>query len=110
MDHLFVYGTLAPGERNAHIMEGMVGNWRRASVRGKRFESGWGRHKGAPGFYPNPQGEIVHGLIFSSDDLPAHWDRLDAFEGSDYDRVPIIATLETGDTIEAYIYRAIPRS
>lgn len=109
MNTLFVYGTLAPGERNAHIMDGMVGSWQKASVRGQRFINGWGIHKLAPGFFPDPNGPIVAGLIFTSDDLPDHWARLDTFEGSDYERVEIEATLETGKIITSFIYRAIPR-
>jgi len=102
---LFVYGTLAPGEENAHIMDGMEGKWIKAGVRGNLFNTGWGIHSGHPGLIPDEDGDIVDGLIFISDDLPAHWDRLDKFEGKDYQRVPIKAKLENGDEIEAQIYR-----
>ncbi len=104
---LFVYGTLAPGEENAHIMDGMVGEWHKASVRGKRHNKGWGTHKGHPGFIPDANGDIVNGLVFISNDLPKHWARLDKFEGKDYRRVPIRAKLENGEIIEAQIYRAV---
>ena len=109
MNSLFVYGTLAPGERNAHIMDGMDGDWQKASTRGKRFKDGWGIGNLAPGFFPDPDGSDVNGLIFVSDDLPDHWARLDAFEGSDYERVKIEATLESGENITTFVYRAIPR-
>jgi len=109
MNSLFVYGTLAPGERNAHIMDGMVGTWQKASVRGKRFINGWGIHRMAPGFSPDPNGDIVQGMVFSSADFPEHWERLDIFEGADYERVKIDATLESGETIPTFVYRAIPR-
>jgi len=104
---LFVYGTLAPGEENAHIMNGMDGKWHKANVRGIRYATGWGTHKKHPGFIPDANGEIINGLVFISDDLPAHWVRLDKFEGKDYQRVPIQATLENGKVIDAQIYRAI---
>jgi len=104
---LFVYGTLAPGEENAHIMDGMAGEWHKASVRGTRYATGWGTRKKHPGFIPDANGEIINGLIFTSDDLPKHWARLDKFEGKGYQRVPIQATLENGETIEAQIYRAV---
>ena len=101
---LFVYGTLAPGEVNARIMDGMDGEWRKASVRGTRHNIGWGIHKGHPGFKPNEDGDVVNGQVFISPDLPANWVRLDKFEGADYQRIPIKATLENGDIIEVQIY------
>jgi len=101
---LFVYGTLAPGEENAHIMDGMSGDWRKASVRGKRHNKGWGTHKGHPGFKPDDNGDIVNGLVFISDDLPKHWARLDKFEGADYQRISINVTLQDGEIIEAQVY------
>ncbi|PHQ59015.1 MAG: hypothetical protein COC03_07245 [Robiginitomaculum sp.] len=101
---LFVYGTLAPGEENARIMDG---EWRKASVRGKRNDKGWGVNKGHPGFIPDKNGDVVNGLIFTSNDLPANWARLDEFEGVDYKRVSIKATLENGDVIETQIYSAV---
>ena len=104
---LFVYGTLAPGEENAHIMDGMVGEWCKASVRGNRQNIGWGTHKGHPGFIPDEDGDVVNGLIFTSNDLPAHWSRLDQFEGVDYKRIPIKATLENGDVVDAEIYSVV---
>jgi gamma-glutamylcyclotransferase (GGCT)/AIG2-like uncharacterized protein YtfP len=104
---LFVYGTLAPGEENAHLMDGMVGEWRKASVRGVRRNIGWGIHQGHPGFTPSKDGDIVAGLIFTSNDLPAHWARLDKFEGEDYKRISIKATLEDGNIIEAQIYSVV---
>ena len=104
---LFVYGTLAPGEENAHIMDGMVGEWRKASVRGKRHKQGWGVHKGHPGFIPGENGDIVNGLVFTSSDLPANWSRLDKFEGADYKRIPIKATLEDGGIVLAQIYSVV---
>lgn len=104
---LFVYGTLAPGEENAHIMDGMVGEWRKASVRGMRHNKGWGVDKGHPGFIPDENGDIINGLVFVSDELPAHWERLDKFEGKDYLRVSIRARLENGEIIKAQIYSAV---
>lgn len=101
---LFVYGTLAPGEENAHIMDGMIGTWCKASVRGARSDQGWGVNNRHPGLIPDESGGIVDGLIFTSNDLPAHWERLDKFEGADYHRIPIKATLENGDNVVAQIY------
>ena len=106
---LFVYGTLAPGEANAHIMEGMSGTWQKASVRGKRRNTGWGVNKEHPGLVPNENGEIINGLLFTSKDLPTHWKRLDKFEGADYHRMPIIATLPDGETVTAQVYSVVAK-
>ena len=37
MQRLFVYGTLAPGRANAHVLTGIDGTWEEASVTGKRY-------------------------------------------------------------------------
>ena len=63
------------------LWKGWWVNGKKGSVRGQKFISGWGIHKTAPGFYPDPNGSIVEGLIFSSNDLVNYWTRLDAFEG-----------------------------
>jgi gamma-glutamylcyclotransferase (GGCT)/AIG2-like uncharacterized protein YtfP len=104
---LFVYGTLAPGEENEHIMDGMDGTWQKAIVYGQRVATGWGIHKGHPGLIPDAQGEAVEGFVFISNDLPNHWQRLDVFEGEDYQRVLIPAQLSNGDIIQAHVYRVI---
>ena len=105
---LFVYGTLAPGEENAHIMDGMEGIWRRATVCGTRHNTGWGVNKGHPGLIPDENADPIEGLVFISDDLPKNWARLDAFEGKDYRRITIQATLDTGETLAAQIYSVGP--
>ena len=108
MTRLFVYGTLAPGEENAHIMDGMTGTWIKASVRGRRVSTGCGSLGIHPGFFPDEKGELVQGLIFESQDLPQHWDRLDKFEGKDYKRVAVTAALENGEQVQAHIYSVLP--
>jgi len=105
--HLFVYGTLAPGEANYHLMDGMRGTWQRARVKGRRGQCEWGPYKGYPAFYAEKTDEFVDGQVFSSTDLPDHWDRLDAFEGEAYPRVTIKAVLEDGTEIATQIYATI---
>lgn len=104
INRLFVYGTLAPGESNEHVMEGMAGQWQPATTHGKLYKNGWGAALGYPGIVPKEDGELVNGLLFSSDDLPEHWPRLDEFEGDGYNRIIIPIALESGETIEAYVY------
>ncbi|QJF51345.1 gamma-glutamylcyclotransferase family protein [Roseobacter ponti] len=93
---LLVYGTLAPGEINHHLVQALAGTWSRATIRGHLDITGWGASHGCPGFIPDPGGLEVKVHLFTSDDLPAHWQRLDAFEGADYCRSVIVAETESG--------------
>ncbi len=103
-ERLFVYGTLAPGRSNAHVLADMPGTWQAATVRGTLFESAWGAAAGYPGVILSDAGDEVQGLVFSSPALPSHWARLDAFEGEGYVRVPVAATLAEGTVVDACIY------
>lgn len=103
-DRLFVYGTLAPGRPNAHILADIPGTWQPATVRGTLHAEGWGAAAGYPALVPDESGDIVQGLVFASPALPAHWQRLDAFEGDGYARVVIAATLEDGTRLDAFVY------
>lgn len=101
---LFVYGTLAPGRPNAHVMDGMVGTWEPATARGELLPDGWGAAAGYPAIVLEDDGPQVPGYVFSSADLPAHWDRLDEFEGEGYDRVLTTVHLHSGADVRAYVY------
>lgn len=57
-----------------------------------------------PGVTDLAHGDEVHGFVFSSSDLSAHWSRLDEFEGEGYVRVLVPARLASGTTVDAYIY------
>jgi gamma-glutamylcyclotransferase (GGCT)/AIG2-like uncharacterized protein YtfP len=48
-DRLFIYGTLAPGRPNEHVLADVPGTWERATVRGKLLDEGWGAEVGYPG-------------------------------------------------------------
>jgi gamma-glutamylcyclotransferase (GGCT)/AIG2-like uncharacterized protein YtfP len=104
-DRLFVYGTLAPGRPNEHVLAGVPGTWEPASVRGSRLQEGWGAALGYPGVILDECGDEIQGLIFSSDVLAAHWSRLDEFEGDGYVRVLTCARRRDGTAVAAYIYR-----
>lgn len=105
MSRLFVYGTLAPGRPNAHVLANVAGTWEPATVRGTLFQQGWGAAIGFPGIVLEASGDEVQGLVFSSDELADHWARLDAFEGEGYQRVLTSATLRDGTVVDAYIYQ-----
>lgn len=104
MQHLFVYGTLAPGKPNEHVLENIGGSWQCASVRGKLYNEGWGATLGYPGIVMDRVGEEIAGALFSSDKLAAHWASLDEFEGEGYERILTMATLMDGSSVEAFIY------
>jgi gamma-glutamylcyclotransferase (GGCT)/AIG2-like uncharacterized protein YtfP len=101
---LFVYGTLAPGRPNAHVMDGIVGTWEPAAARGTLLPEGWGAAAGYPAIVLEDDGPQVEGFLFSSDELPRHWERLDEFEGAGYDRVLTTVTLTGGAEVRAYTY------
>lgn len=102
--YLFVYGTLAPGEPNEHVLKPINGTWQKGIVKGELYESGWGAAMGFPGIVLDPVGSDVSGQLFSSAELDAHWPRLDAFEGDGYQRVITTVWLANGDKVDAYIY------
>ena len=100
---LAAYGTLAPGRPNHHQLAGLRGRWREGTVRGCLAESGWGAPLGFPGLVLDAAGAPVKVHLFESSDLPDHWDRLDAFEGTDYRRV-VTRVRTTEGEVPAWIY------
>jgi gamma-glutamylcyclotransferase (GGCT)/AIG2-like uncharacterized protein YtfP len=104
LHRLFVYGTLAPGRPNAHVLADVPGTWEPATVTGTLHPEGWGAAAGYPGIILDEHGSTVDGLIFTSETLAEHWARLDAFEGEGYERVLTTATRRDGTTVDAHIY------
>jgi gamma-glutamylcyclotransferase (GGCT)/AIG2-like uncharacterized protein YtfP len=102
-NRLFVYGTLAPGRPNEHVLAGIPGRWEAATVRGTLLQEGWGARAGYPGIVLDETGDEVQGFLFSSHELADHLPRLDAFEGSGYQRVATSVQLEEG-LVDAFIY------
>jgi len=104
IDRLFIYGTLAPGRPNEHVLAGVPGDWEPATVTGELLQEGWGAAAGYPGIILDGDSPEVHGFLFSSDALSEHWSRLDAFEGTGYQRVLTAVMLQSGTRVEAHIY------
>lgn len=100
---LAVYGTLAPGRSNHGQLDGLTGRWIDGWVRGELHEEGWGAAYGYPAIVLYDDGSPVSVQVFESNDLPAHWERLDEFEGSAYRRVEAQVTTDEGP-LEAWIY------
>lgn len=100
---LAVYGTLAPGKENHEQIAMIAGQWRPGTVRGRLAPKGWGAALGYPGLVLDPEGPTIEVQVFESGDLPAHWERLDEFEGPGYRRVPVTVDLAPAPRI-ASIY------
>jgi gamma-glutamylcyclotransferase (GGCT)/AIG2-like uncharacterized protein YtfP len=103
-ERLFVYGSLAPGRDNAHVLADVPGTWEPAVATGTLRAQGWGAALGFPGIVLDPQGGEVRGLVFTSDELKRHWARLDAFEGEGYVRVTTSVRLDDGRRVDACVY------
>jgi gamma-glutamylcyclotransferase (GGCT)/AIG2-like uncharacterized protein YtfP len=104
MEHLFVYGTLIPGQKNEFVLKKISGNWQKATTKGLFDKKGWSKTNGFPAIILDKNGEIIPGFLFSSDELTEHWNRIDYFETSMYQRVLTTVFLENGTEIMAYIY------
>ncbi|ANC72415.1 gamma-glutamylcyclotransferase family protein [Deinococcus radiodurans] len=107
---VFVYGTLLPGERNAHIAaQGGEFTVRPATLRGFRlFDL---RPESYPGIVPGAADDLIHGALLTYG--PADWEQalalLDELEGVDemppvYTREQVRLTLEGGETLTAWVY------
>jgi gamma-glutamylcyclotransferase (GGCT)/AIG2-like uncharacterized protein YtfP len=78
---LAVYGTLAPGEENHHVIEPAGGTWRAVDLEG--VMGSWGRY---PVFEWVTPGEMIPAMLVESGGLSRYWKRLDAFETDHYAR------------------------
>jgi gamma-glutamylcyclotransferase (GGCT)/AIG2-like uncharacterized protein YtfP len=105
MERLFVYGTLAPGRPNEHVLREIEGFWETGTVIGNLRHAGWGAAMGYPGIDLDEHGNEIQGFLFSSEKLTAHWAKLDEFEGESYERVLTVVKLKDNRTVEAYIYQ-----
>ncbi len=85
---LVIYGTLAPGEVNHHVVADLEGTWQDGVVRGELHHVGWGAEYGHPAMRWLPQSENqIPVQLLTSPELPDHWQRLDEFEGDGYRRI-----------------------
>ncbi|MEM1173419.1 MAG: gamma-glutamylcyclotransferase family protein [Pseudomonadota bacterium] len=104
MDHLFVYGTLQPGGPNEHVLSHVNGTWQPASVAGRLAQQGWGADLGYPALILDDSAQRVKGVVLASAELDKEWAALDAFEGSEYQRVLTDVFLDGGEQTRAYVY------
>ncbi len=107
---VFVYGTLMPGERNAHIAtQGGSFSARPASLKGYRLLHLW--PEAYPAVVPGDGGDVVRGfaLTYAPADWPLALPFLDELEGIDetpplYTRQQVTLTLEGGQQVPAWVY------
>jgi gamma-glutamylcyclotransferase (GGCT)/AIG2-like uncharacterized protein YtfP len=103
LHRLVTYGTLAPGRPNHHQLDGLEGRWSDGQVYGTLVDAGWGASLGYRALVLDPEGSAIDVQVFESADLPAHWSRLDDFEGPGYQRVVTTVRTPAGD-LDASIY------
>jgi gamma-glutamylcyclotransferase (GGCT)/AIG2-like uncharacterized protein YtfP len=84
---LAVYGTLAPGRPNHHVVAPLGGEWTDGSIQGDLLPLGWGATLGYPAFRPRIGGPSVAVQLLTSPRLAAAWPMLDDFEGVEYRRI-----------------------
>jgi gamma-glutamylcyclotransferase (GGCT)/AIG2-like uncharacterized protein YtfP len=84
---LAIYGTLAPGKPNHHIVQPLGGKWRDGFVEGDLLAFGWGAAMGYPALLPRLGGESVPVNLLTTPHLETAWEQLDRFEGPDYERL-----------------------
>jgi gamma-glutamylcyclotransferase (GGCT)/AIG2-like uncharacterized protein YtfP len=90
------------------MLSHIAGSWQKASIRGRLVQAGWGAQQGYPGVIVDASGPTVDGFVLTSDALQNEWERLDKFEGVQYQRIATIAQLEDGQVVEVYVYQLSP--
>jgi gamma-glutamylcyclotransferase (GGCT)/AIG2-like uncharacterized protein YtfP len=100
---LATYGSLAPGRLNDHELGALEGRWLEGHVYGRLVDAGWGANLGFPALILDPTGLAIPVHVFESVELPAHWSRLDDFEGPGYQRVVTTVHTAVGE-VDASIY------
>lgn len=104
MERLFVYGSLQPGGPNEHVLAGLDGDWQPAVLKGRLVEAGWGSGLGYPGAIIDDSDDEIRGHLLTSAGLAGMWSELDAFEGSEYQRVVAPVTPQGGEPASANVY------
>lgn len=103
---LIIYGSLAPNRPNHHHVEPIRGVWQTGTIKGKLVNIGWGASMGYKGFVhcPVEEQETIQAFILFSEEFEAHWQRLDEFEGEEYQRQFALYELDNGTIGVGFIY------
>ncbi len=106
LDHpssrLAVYGTLAPGESNHHVVASIPGRWEDGTVRGVVGKMG-----PYPTFHWKKPGGVVAVMVLHSAYLTNHWQRLDRFEGPGYRRILVPIERAGDEVVVANLYEGL---
>jgi len=94
---LAVYGSLAPGRSNYHIVEPLGGEWSDGFIEGDLFQTGWGAAQGYWAFRPRAGGNRVEVKVLESSRLSGAWRMLDDFEGDEYRRILVAVMTEDNE-------------
>src|SRR5215212_4227942 len=91
---LAVYGTLAPGQPNHHVLAPLGGEWTDGLIEGDLLPMGWGADLGYAGLRPREGGDAIAVQVLRAPLLATAWPDLDRFEGAEYRRilVPVVGT------------------
>jgi gamma-glutamylcyclotransferase (GGCT)/AIG2-like uncharacterized protein YtfP len=103
---LAVYGTLAPGRSNHHVVAPLGGEWTEGVVEGDLSPEGWGATLGFPAFRARVGGPLVSVHVLTAARLADAWAVLDDFEGPGYRRilVPVLRAEPADDRSERRLY------
>lgn len=110
-ERLAIYGSLAPGRVNHHIVAPLGGTYEPGVVEGDLTPQGWATALGFPALSLRVGGPAVPVVVLTAPGLPEAWADLDAFEGPGYRRVlvPVWSAAEPGSRVlltVANIYEA----
>lgn len=94
---LAVYGSLAPGRSNYHIVEPLGGEWSDGFIEGDLFQTGWGAALGYWAFRPRAGGDRIDVKVLKSSRLSGAWRMLDDFEGDEYRRILVAVMTEDNE-------------
>lgn len=97
-DRLFVYGTLREGQSARSLLAPSVVRSVAATTSGAL----WAFPDGYPGVVQGP-GVVVGEVVWLAD-VAATLERLDAYEGDEFARIPCNAVLNSGVHMSAWIY------
>ena len=100
-EKLAVYGSLAPGKTNHHIVAPLGGEWSDGLIVGDLFQTGWGAPLGYWAFRPRDGGERIPVKVLTAQKLPGAWGTLDEFEGNEYRRI-LVPIYDAGDAASLY--------
>lgn len=98
---LISYGTLSPGQPNHSLISDLRGDWTECAIQGAMNQK-----DGLSRFSWNPAGPEQTASLFTSDDLPNNWSRIDRFEGKEYQRQLVPAKTQAGIAV-GYAYLAV---